>query len=315
MLVYADRDGDGHGAPPEQTRVCVSKDTRALPEGFVATGDDCCDRDRDVVAGQRKLFDKSQTSRPDVEPFDYDCSGDIYYSFRETTELGRGGCASPIAGERTFRPIAERTERRSHSRMWQRGVARWLSPNGRDMFAASRQAADERSPLRPMSDVAQLRGGAASRPTGTRQFTASFFVLAGLLASACSIEQRVSGPVALTGEWTTVTPPEPLRVAGKLEQKVCLQIVGTVSDIDLKDGVMLAGQRHVLGGEVIDSEQVEYTLGVGELGPTGVCLYRPPGDTSPGPDFPPNRTIIKLRLRSDPPLQVGEIRWRSYDPF
>jgi len=161
-----------------------------------------------------------------------------------------------------------------------------------------------------MGVVGQFRVGAASQRPG-----ASAFILVGLLGSACSIEQPVSGPLALTGEWTTVTPPEPLRVAGKLEQKVCLKIEGTVTDIDLKNGVMLAGQRHVLGGKAIDSEQVEYTLGVGELGPSGVCLYRPPGDTPPGPDFPAKRTIIKIRLRSDPPLQVDEIRWRSYDPF
>lgn len=161
-----------------------------------------------------------------------------------------------------------------------------------------------------MGVVGQFRVRAAYR-----RASASAFILVGLLGSACSIEQLVSGPLALTGEWTTVTPPEPLRVAGKLEQKVCLKIEGTVTDIDLKNGVMLAGQRHVLGGEAIDSEQVKYALDVGELGPSGVCLYRPPGDTPPGPDFPEKRTIVRLRLRSDPPLQVGEIRWRSYDPF
>jgi hypothetical protein len=32
-------------------------------------------------------------------------------------------------------------------------------------------------------------------------------MLRGLLGLACSIEQRVSGPVTLTGEWVTVTPP------------------------------------------------------------------------------------------------------------
>ncbi|HET9952939.1 MAG TPA: hypothetical protein VFQ61_00475 [Polyangiaceae bacterium] len=158
-----------------------------------------------------------------------------------------------------------------------------------------------------------MKAGQSRAPS--RWLGASAVILLGLLGSACSIEQPVSGPIQLTGEWTSITPPEPLRVAGKLEQKVCLQIVGTVTDIDLGNGVMLDGQRHVLGGAAIDNEQVEYTLGVGELGPRGVCLYRPPQDTPPGPDFPAQRTIIGLRLRSDPPLRVGAIRWRSYDPF
>jgi hypothetical protein len=148
---------------------------------------------------------------------------------------------------------------------------------------------------------------AASWKTGARKLTAAI-VIFGL---ACSIEQLVSGPVTLTGEWTTVTPPEPLRVAGKGQQVVCLQVVGTLSDVDFKRGAALVnGQWHVLAGEAVDAEQTNYPLQVGDQGGNTTCLYRA-GEHPPGPDFPGD--IVKLRLRSEPPLQLEGIRWHSYD--
>jgi hypothetical protein len=93
-----------------------------------------------------------------------------------------------------------------------------------------------------------------------------------VLAQACSIEQPVSGPVSLTAEWKTIEPPEPLRVAGKLEQRLCLD-VGTMRDVDFEKGVVVLGngQRHTIAGEVVDSEQTTYPLKVVEQGKT-VCL-------------------------------------------
>jgi len=144
------------------------------------------------------------------------------------------------------------------------------------------------------------------------RFKASGFILAALLGSACApIEQLVSGPVALTDQWVTVTPPEPLRIA-RNEQAFCLQIDG-LRDIDLQDGVLLGnGQRHLLGGEAIDDEGTQYPLKVGGLRGENVCLYRAER-RDPASDFPADRTIARLRLRSQPPLQVREIRWFAYN--
>jgi len=148
------------------------------------------------------------------------------------------------------------------------------------------------------------------RAASVRQLTASAYIL-GMLA--CSIEQPVSGPVALTGEWTTVEPPKPLRVGGKSEQALCLQIP-TLHDVDLHNGVMLGDGRHVLEGDVVDDQGAQYPLNVSSLQGDIVCLYR--AARMPNvPDFPPDRTIVRLRLRSEPALQVGQIQWRSYDPF
>jgi hypothetical protein len=138
-------------------------------------------------------------------------------------------------------------------------------------------------------------------------------VLWGLFALACeSIEQPVSGAVTLTGEWKTVTPPEPLRVAGKLEQKICLD-VGLTKDVDFDAGVIVLenGERHTLSGEAIDDKEKAHSLKVAEQG-RAICLYN--AESTPrGPDFLADR-IVRVRLRSEPPLQVAEIRWHSYDP-
>jgi hypothetical protein len=132
-----------------------------------------------------------------------------------------------------------------------------------------------------------------------------FFVL------ACKpIEQPIAGPATLTPEWKTFDPPEPLRVAGREEQTVCLEIVGTVTDTDLQNGVVVNGHRHVVGGEVIDAKQTPFALKVGAQGGNRVCLSRA-GTPPRGPDYPEN--IIKLRLRSEPELQVERIWWHSVD--
>jgi hypothetical protein len=159
----------------------------------------------------------------------------------------------------------------------------------------------------------QVEVGAGSRKTGVCLLSAWVFIL-GALGQACSIEQPVSGAVLLTSDWKTIDPPESLRVAGKYEQKVCLQIVGAPTDVKFEKGtVQVDGQWHVLEGEAVDHEQTSYGLALAELGGTTACLYRA-ADTPPGPDFPAHQTLVRLRLRSVPPLQVDKIWWISSDP-
>jgi hypothetical protein len=154
---------------------------------------------------------------------------------------------------------------------------------------------------------------AAAQHRGARQLMACVFMLGALLAQACSIEQPVSGPIALTGEWKTIEPPEPLRIGSKELQEVCLQVIGTTTDVDFEQSRLLVnGQWHVLGGEAVDNNQTKYGLRVGSLGGDTVCLYRA-GKPSSGPDFSPDLTIIRLRLRSEPSLQVAQVRWSSHD--
>jgi hypothetical protein len=133
----------------------------------------------------------------------------------------------------------------------------------------------------------------------------------GLFVLACKpIEQPISGPVTLTGEWKTIEPSESLHIAGREEQKVCLEILGMVTDTDLDNGVVVNGQRHVVEGEVLDTDQTPFALKVGAQGGNRVCLSRA-GTPPRGPDYPKN--IIRVRLRSEPELQIERIWWHSND--
>jgi hypothetical protein len=83
-------------------------------------------------------------------------------------------------------------------------------------------------------------------------------------------------------------------------------------DVDFEKGVVVldSGQRYTLAGEADDNQQKTYALKVVEQGRT-VCINRA-ALTSSGPDFPSD--LVKVRLRSEPPLRVAEVRWQSYDP-
>ena len=95
-------------------------------------------------------------------------------------------------------------------------------------------------------------------------------------------------------------------------QNVCLQ-VGKIRDVNIENAVMLADGRHVLEGEVVDNEGTRYGLRLAMLKGDNVCFCRA-GKRTADPDFPVDRTIVTLRFRSEPPLEVGAIRWYSCDP-
>lgn len=123
-------------------------------------------------------------------------------------------------------------------------------------------------------------------------------------------EQPVSGPVAVGAEWLEIVPPSPLSVV-KNEQSIRLQVAG-VADMDAGGSLTLDdGRRIRVTAEVIDDRGTRYPLtlgGISGMQYAYVYFYRA-GDYPPGPDFPLDRTIVKLRMRSDVPLEVEEIRW------
>jgi hypothetical protein len=158
--------------------------------------------------------------------------------------------------------------------------------------------------------------GSRSGRLGTCRCAPALVVLSALLGQACTIEQPVSGPVLLTTEWLTIEPPKPLRVEKREEQQLCLE-VGQMRDLEFDRGVALdnaRGERHTIEGEAVDSEGAVYAMKVSAAGGHSVYLYRA-GKPIAGPDFPADRTIVRLRLRSQPPLEVKGIRWLSNDQF
>lgn len=143
-----------------------------------------------------------------------------------------------------------------------------------------------------------------------RGSSALVWVLLLFVASACRplVEQPVSGPVSLGSEWTEIAPPEPLKVA-KDEQAIRLEVAG-IADMQLDNTLELSdGRRVVIAGELVDDQGTVYPLALGGVAAMKHAFLYRAGDYPPGPDFPVERTIVKLRLRSDASLDVDEIRW------
>lgn len=130
-----------------------------------------------------------------------------------------------------------------------------------------------------------------------------------LAAPACSpADQPVSGPIELGAGWTEVVPPAPL-VVSRDEQAIRLQLAG-IEDIDLDNTLELAdGGRVVVDAEVVDDAGTVYPLVLAAVSGQRHAFFYRAGERPPGPDYPTDRKIVKLRLRSEPALTVEEIRW------
>lgn len=129
-----------------------------------------------------------------------------------------------------------------------------------------------------------------------------------LAVTACTgtTEQRISERVTISSEWSEVVPPAPLRVA-KTEQAVILRLA-EVPHIESDAAIELDGRSVALHAEVVDDRGTVYPMALGGVSGNFVLMYRA-GNYPPGPDFPTDRTIVKLRLRSDVRLDVEAIRW------
>jgi hypothetical protein len=88
-----------------------------------------------------------------------------------------------------------------------------------------------------------------------------------------------------------------------------LKLAG-LTDMTHGNALLLADGREVnITAVVLDDQGARYPLSLGGIaGAQHAYLYRA-GEYPPGPDFDVNRTIVKLRVKSDPPLEVEEIAW------
>ena len=130
-----------------------------------------------------------------------------------------------------------------------------------------------------------------------------------LAASGCGPSDRpVSGPILLGPEWVEVVPPSPLQVS-RDEQAVRLRLAG-IADMDLHDGLKFEdGRRVVIEAEVVDDQGTAYPLALGGIAGSVHAYFYRAGEYPPGSDYPADRTIVTLRFRSDPEIEVEEIRW------
>lgn len=120
--------------------------------------------------------------------------------------------------------------------------------------------------------------------------------------------QPVSGETVFDAEWKVIVPPAPLPVVEN-EQSVRLKLDG-IKDMTHSDSLLLAdGRKVTIAAEVFDDQGRRYPLTLGGIGDAQHAYFYRAGDYPPGPDFDVERTIVKIRMKSDQPLEVDEIEW------
>lgn len=106
---FRDLDGDLHGDPNDSLVQCGA----AAPGGFVASSDDCCDRNdteeiRAVAAtmfrGQGLFFATAQTACPDLPAFDFDCDSFATKEPRPLADCSEAVCRSGISSSSADAP-------------------------------------------------------------------------------------------------------------------------------------------------------------------------------------------------------------------
>jgi hypothetical protein len=60
---------------------------------------------------------------------------------------------------------------------------------------------------------------------------------------------------------------------------------------------------------VFDDQGTRYPLTLGGVGDARHAYFYRAGDYPPGPDFNVERTIVKLRMKSDLPFEIDKIEW------
>ncbi|HEX7999966.1 MAG TPA: hypothetical protein VF528_16375 [Pyrinomonadaceae bacterium] len=141
------------------------------------------------------------------------------------------------------------------------------------------------------------------------------------LAASCSLyrkldpylDREISGPVTITSEWLEIKPTEPLSPM-RQQQEIVLDIAGNHHlELTAGDMILQDGSANKFEVQMIDEYMNVYNANGHTLSGSllGFFVY----DKSSGKDgLPQDRTYIKVRIRSDKPIQCSRILWRGYYP-
>lgn len=153
------------------------------------------------------------------------------------------------------------------------------------------------------------------------------FILVLFLLGGCEIlspnqTQPVSEAIEINSDWKEIFPPNPLKskysvhhISLKLNQPVELD-GNDPNNLTLK---YKDGKSGKIEASLYDDKGESYPLQISGKG-AGILLGRklPPRDPSSPPEnkpvFPADRVYVKLRIRSELPLQVEKIEWTGYNP-
>src|SRR6266478_7291487 len=128
------------------------------------------------------------------------------------------------------------------------------------------------------------------------------------------LDLEIHGPVSLGNEWLEVVPQRPL----KCERYVTEVVIWFAREyttcgccpggIKFPDGTTVTPQVQLVSE---DNELFELTEA--GLSDTGMSLGK--RDVNRDPALPRNKSFVKVRIRSDKPIECRQIVWRNYNPW
>lgn len=137
-----------------------------------------------------------------------------------------------------------------------------------------------------------------------------------LVKSIRFIDQVVADKIPVTGEWAVVTPPRPLKAAGR-SQYLSIAVEGAVKqqdrpfvpgtqqgrpgDVRLENGAIAVPEI-----QVIDEAGRTYNLRANFEDFAGIAYSPGPDD---GADFTRTAAVKFIRVRSDTPILITRMSW------
>lgn len=132
--------------------------------------------------------------------------------------------------------------------------------------------------------------------------------------------QKVSGSVQIGSEWTEIKPPEPLKSSARIHKiSVRTGAVETFDETD-KTGQTIKfknGESGRVESVLFDEQGNGYELSLAGIGGAGDGFYlgrnlpprNPDEPPRKEPDFPYDKTYVRLKIRSNVPFQSEKIEW------
>ncbi len=138
--------------------------------------------------------------------------------------------------------------------------------------------------------------------------------------------QKVSDSIDLGPEWIELYPPNPLiskasiqYISLKMSEQIWRQADWDPQDATLQTLLYENGNRGKIQAILFDDKGQSYELQIiakGDGFDLGQKITKRTFNEPPktAPDFPFERTYVKLRIRSDVLLHIDRIEWSGYNP-
>lgn len=128
------------------------------------------------------------------------------------------------------------------------------------------------------------------------------------------LDLEIHGPVSLGNEWLEVVPQRALKCE-RYSTEVVIWFATEYTTcgccpggIKFPDGSIVSPQV-----QLVSEDNEVFELREAGLSDTGMAFSRHGADDRP--NLPRNKSFVKVRIRSDKPIECRQIVWRNYNPW